>query len=73
MADPLYSEIFFKGKKQAVVDFLNRGLSGAVLTERVSVQMSGEQIVDLLNGLKENGIGMESYVPLPEIDIVENG
>ncbi len=26
MADPLYSEIFFKGKKQAVVDFLNRGL-----------------------------------------------
>ena len=65
MADPLYSEIFFKGKKQAVVDFLNRGLKG----ERVSVQMNGEQIVKLLNDLKENGIGMESYVPLPEIDI----
>ena len=47
------------------MDFLNRGLKG----ERVSVQMNGEQIVDLLNGLKENGIGMESYVPLPEIDI----
>lgn len=65
MADPLYSEIFFKGKKQAVVNFLNRGLKG----ERVSVQMNGEQIVKLLNDLKENGIGMESYVPLPEIDI----
>ena len=65
MADPLYSEIFFKGKKQAVVDFLNRGLKG----ERVSVQMNGEQIVKLLNDLEENGIDMESYVPLPEIDI----
>ena len=47
------------------MDFLNRGLKG----ERVSVQMNGEQIVKLLNDLKENGIGMESYVPLPEIDI----
>ena len=65
MADPLYSEIFFKGKKHAVVDFLNRGLKG----ERVSVQMSGEQIVDLLNGFEGSGIGMESYIPLPEIDI----
>lgn len=72
MADPLFSEIFFKGKKQSVVDFLNRGLQGSSVAERVSVQMSGEQIVKLLNDLKENGIGMESYVPLPEIDIHDN-
>ncbi len=69
MADPLYSEIFFKGKKQAVVDFLNRGLQGSSVAKHVSVQMNGEQIVKLLNDLEENGIDMESYVPLPEIDI----
>ena len=56
MADPLYSEIFFKGKKQAVVDFLNRGLPGSAVAERVSAEMSGEQIVKLLNGLEGNGI-----------------
>ncbi len=69
MADPLYSEFFFKGKKQAVVDFLNRGLQGSSVAKHVSVQMNGEQIVKLLNDLEENGIDMESYVPLPEIDI----
>lgn len=69
MADYVFSEVFFKGQKQAVVDFLNRGLSGAALAERVSAQMSGEQIVDLLNGLKGDKIGMDSYVPLPEIDV----
>jgi hypothetical protein len=30
--------------------------------------MSGEEIVDLLNGLKEAGIGMDSYVPQPKIE-----
>ena len=69
MADPLYSEFFFKGKKQAVVDFLNRGLQGSSVAKHVTVQMNGEQIVKLLNDLEENGIDMESYVPLPEIDI----
>ena len=69
MADPLYSEFFFKGKKQAVVDFLNRGLQGSSVAKHVSVQMNGEQIVKLLNDLEENGIDMEPYVPLPEIDI----
>ena len=68
MADYVFSEVFFKGKKQAVVDFLNRGLKGAEVAERVSVQMSGEEMVDLLNGLKVDGIGMDSYVPQPEID-----
>ena len=60
MADPLYSEFFFKGKKQAVVDFLNRGLQGSSVAKHVSVQMNGEQIVKLLNDLEENGIDMES-------------
>ena len=68
MAEYVFSEVFFKGNKQAVVDFLNRGLKGAEVAERVSVQMSGEAIVNLLNGLKEDGIGMGSYVPQPEID-----
>lgn len=29
MAEYVFSEVFFKGNKQAVVDFLNRGLKGA--------------------------------------------
>lgn len=68
MADYVFSEVFFKGNKQAVVDFLNRGLKGAEVAERVSVQMSGEAIVNLLNGLKEDGIRMNSYVPQPKMD-----
>lgn len=39
MADPLYSEIFFKGKKQSVVDFINRGLVGCGSKVRVSAGM----------------------------------
>ena len=68
MADYVFSEVFFKGKKPAVVEFLNRGLQGAAVAERVSAEMSGEQIVQLLNDLKE-AIGMDSYLPLPDIDI----
>ena len=68
MADYVFSEVFFKGKKPAVVEFLNRGLQGAAVAERVSAEMSGEEIVQLLNGLKEE-IGMDSYVPQPDIDI----
>ena len=60
-----YKNIYITGTKRAVVDFVNRGLKGSKCTERVSVRMTGEQIVDVVNGLKDKHIEMDSYLPSP--------
>ena len=56
--------VFIKGAKQSVVDFINRGLKGCKSKVRISADMSGEQIADLLNS---HGcpITMHSYLPMP--------
>ena len=42
--------IFIKGSKQSILDFINRGLIGCNSQVRISADMSGDQIVDRLNG-----------------------
>lgn len=56
--------VFIKGAKHSVVDFINRGLKGCTSKVRISADMTGEQIVDHLNG---HGcpITMHSYLPMP--------
>ncbi len=66
MANYVYNHIFITGSKQAVVNFLNRGLKGSKCPERVSVRMTGEQIVAVVNGLQDKCIAMDSYLPRPK-------
>ena len=63
MANDVYNHIFIAGSKLAVVDFVNRGLKGCNSQVRMSVDMSGEQMADCLNG---HGcpITMSSYLPV---------
>ena len=56
--------IFIKGSKQSVVDFINRGLKGSKVRNRVSELMSGAEIVNRLNG-HGYPISMTSYIPMP--------
>lgn len=56
--------IFIKGSKQSVVDFINRGLKGSKVRNRVSELMSGAEIVNRLNSYGYP-ISMTSYIPMP--------
>ena len=56
--------IFIAGSKQSVVDFINRGLKGSKVRNRVSESMSGAEIVNRLNG-HGYPISMTSYIPMP--------
>ena len=51
MANYVYNTFFIKGTKQAVADLLNLGLKRTKTGNRVSAQMSGEEMVSLLNGM----------------------
>ena len=63
MAD-ITNIIFIKGSKQSIVDFINRGLKGSKVRNRVSELMSSAEIVNRLN---DHGypISMTSYIPMP--------
>ena len=63
MAD-ITNIIFIKGSKQTIVDFINRGLKGSKVRNRVSESMSGAEIVNRLNG-HGYPISMTSYIPMP--------
>ena len=65
MANYVSNHIYIAGSKQAIVDFLNKGLKGNKVKERVSLNMSGEEIVALMNGL-EQPLSMGSYFPRPK-------
>ena len=65
MADYVTNHIYINGSKQAIVDFLNRGLKGAKAKERLSANMSGEEMVALMNGLKQP-LSMGSFFPRPK-------
>ena len=54
MANYVTNHIYINGSKQAVVDFINKGLKGNKAKERVSTEMSGEDIVALINGLEQS-------------------
>ena len=56
--------IFIAGSKQAVVDFINRGLKGSKVRNRVSELMSSAEIVNRLNN-HGYPISMTSYIPMP--------
>ena len=58
--------IFIAGSKQSVVDFINRGLKGSKVKNRVSDSMSGAEIVNCLNSYGYP-ISMTSYIPMPRI------
>lgn len=60
----IYSHILISGSKEAVVNFINRGLKGCNVKSRVSESMSGSEIVNYLNRQRYS-ISMTSYIPMP--------
>ncbi len=65
MADYAETTLFIKGSKKAVARFLNRGLRARKSDRRVTLRMTGGEIVELLNGL-EKPLQMGSYLPRPK-------
>ena len=65
MANYVSNHIYIAGSKQAIVDFLNKGLKNDKVKKRVSIYMSGEEIVALINGM-ERPLSMGSYFPCPK-------
>ena len=65
MADYAETTLFIKGSKKAVAGFLNRGLRARKSDRRVTLRMTGGEIVELLNGL-EKPLQMGSYLPRPK-------
>ena len=65
MANYVYNTFFIKGTKQAVADLLNLGLKRTKTGNSVSAQMSGEEIVSLLNGM-EQCLRFSSFIPRPK-------
>ncbi len=65
MANYVYNTFFIKGTKQSVADLLNLGLKRAKTGKRVSAQMSGEEMVSLLNGM-EQCLQFSSFIPRPK-------
>lgn len=65
MANYIYNTFFIKGTKQAVADLLNLGLKRTKTGNRVSAQMSGEEMVSLLNGM-EQCLQFSSFIPRPK-------
>ena len=65
MANYVYNTFFIKGTKQSVADLLNLGLKRTKTRNRVSAQMSGEEMVSLLNGM-ERSLQFSSFIPRPK-------
>lgn len=65
MANYVYNTFFIKGTKQSVADLLNLGLKRTKTGNRVSAQMSGEEMVSLLNGM-ERSLQFSSFIPRPK-------
>ena len=65
MANYVYNTFFIKGTKQSVADLLNLGLKRTKTGNRVSAQMSGEELVSLLNGM-ERSLQFSSFIPRPK-------
>ena len=65
MANYVSNHIYITGSKQAIVDFLNKGLKNDHVKERLSMNMSGEEIVAFINGL-EPSLSMGSFFPRPK-------
>lgn len=65
MANYVYNTFFIKGTKQSVADLLNLGLKRTKTGNRVSAQMSGEEMVSLLNGM-ERSLKFSSFIPRPK-------
>lgn len=65
MANYVYNTFFIKGTKQSVADLLNLGLKRTKTGKRVSAQMSGEEMVSLLNGM-ERSLQFSSFIPRPK-------
>lgn len=65
MANYVYNTFFIKGIKQSVADLLNLGLKRTKTGKRVSAQMSGEEMVSLLNGMERN-LQFSSFIPRPK-------
>lgn len=65
MANYVSNHIYITGSKQSIVDFLNKGLKNDQVKERVSVNMSGEEIVAFNNDL-EPSLSMGSYFKRPK-------
>ncbi len=65
MANYINNTFFIKGTKQAVVDLLNLGLKRTKTGKRISIQMSGEEMVSFLNGM-ERCLQFSSFIPRPK-------
>ena len=65
MANYVYNTFFIKGTKQSVADLLNLGLKRTKTGNRVSAQMSGEEMVSLLNGMEQR-FQFSSFIPRPK-------
>ena len=65
MANYVYNTFFIKGTKQSVANLLNLGLKRTKTRKRVSAQMSGEEMVSLLNGM-EQCLQFSSFIPRPK-------